>query len=161
LKYSEFFRLEIPWKIIRDKLEYDGSAYLALVKNYNNLEWHEDADACYYEYRIIKSRELKGVRKIFDFFLFYFYGYGIRPEYPLAAMAAIFAFSTLVYLLEGQASTTLDAAEISIKALTIQISTDLVGLCKWCSIAERILGWLLMSSFLVVLVPFQVGFYAE
>ena len=34
LKFSDFVRLEVRWKLIRDKIKYDGSAYLALVKNF-------------------------------------------------------------------------------------------------------------------------------
>lgn len=147
---SEFSRLEVPWKLIRDNLEYDGSAYLALVKNYNNLERFDDADDCYYQYRIKKSTKLNVANRIFDFFLFYFYGYGIRPFYPLVVMGVLFIVSILIYLLDGEATTLTNAAEISIVALTSQIGSNLTGFSKWWNIAERILGWLLMSSFLVV-----------
>ena len=27
-----------------------AQTYLALVKNYNNLEWFDEADKCYYQY---------------------------------------------------------------------------------------------------------------
>jgi uncharacterized protein YjbI with pentapeptide repeats len=52
LKHSNFHRLEVHWEDIKDKFdEYHGSTYLALVKNYNELEWLKDADQCYYDYR--------------------------------------------------------------------------------------------------------------
>lgn len=151
LKYSSFEKLLLPWRSIKDKLIFDGSAYLALVKNYNNQGRFNDADECYYKYMIRRSTKLKGFNKILDFFLFYFYGYGIRPKYPLILMAVLFIFSVLVYSLDGQASTPIKAVELSLLALTAQIPNGLTGLCRWWSIAERILGWLLMSSFLVVL----------
>jgi uncharacterized protein YjbI with pentapeptide repeats len=151
LKYSSFEKILISWRSIKGKLIFDGSAYLALVKNYNNQGRFNDADECYYHYRIKRSTKLKGFNKILDFFVFYLYGYGIRPTYPLALMAVLFIFSILVYLLDGQARTPINAVELSLVALTAQIPNSLTGLCRWWSIAERILGWLLMSSFLVVL----------
>lgn len=151
LKYSSFEKLLLPWRSIKGKLIFDGSAYLALVRNYNNQGRFNDADECYYQYRIRRSTKLKGFNKILDFFLFYLYGYGIRPEYPLILMAVLFIFSVFVYSLDGQASTPTNAVELSLLALTAQIPNGLTGLCRWWSIAERILGWLLMSSFLVVL----------
>jgi hypothetical protein len=158
LKHSEFFRLEVPWIDIKDKFgnnkdNFDGSTYLALVKNYNNLEWFDDADACYDQYRIKKSMELKGVKKLTDCLVsFYFYGYGVHPEYPLAIMAVIFIASALVYFLDGQVHSITNAAELSAVILTTTTQIDsLTGICRCWSIGERILGWLLMSSFLVVL----------
>ena len=100
---------------------------------------------------IRRSTKLKGFNKILDFFLFYCYGYGIRLKYSLILMAVLFIFSVLVYSLDDQASTPIKAVELSLLALTAQIPNGLTGLCRWWSIAERILGWLLMSSFLVVL----------
>lgn len=58
LKYPDLNRVFVPWESIRDHLQYHGSAYLALIKNYNNLEWFEDADQCYYDYRkLAQSRK--------------------------------------------------------------------------------------------------------
>ncbi len=63
LKHAEFSRLELPWKLIRNKLEHDGSTYLALFKNYNNLEWFDDADECNYQYRTIRrKKQLHGIK---------------------------------------------------------------------------------------------------
>jgi uncharacterized protein YjbI with pentapeptide repeats len=151
LKYSSFDKLFIPWKNIKCKLIFDGSAYLALVKNYNNQGRFNDADDCYYQYRIKRSPRLSGFNRILDFLLFYFYGYGVRPKYPLIVMATLFFMSILVYTLDGQASTLISAVELSIITLFAQIPNGLTGFSRWWSIMERILGWLLMSSFLVVL----------
>lgn len=151
LRYSSFEKLIIPWKNIKGKLIFDGSAYLALVKNYNNQGRFNDADDCYYQYRIKRSPRLNGLNRILDFFLFYFYGYGVRPKYPLIVMVALFFMSILVYLLDGQASSLISVVELSITTLFAQIPNGLTGFSRWWSILERILGWILMSSFLVVL----------
>ena len=57
LKFSDFNRLETRWGAIRDKLEYDGSAYLALVENFKNLELFNEADDCYFYYRTVRRKE--------------------------------------------------------------------------------------------------------
>ena len=69
LKNSDFANLRIHWKIIQDRFKYDGAAYLALIKNYNNLEWFEDADQCYYQYRFQKGKLLKGLQGFFDYLI--------------------------------------------------------------------------------------------
>ena len=47
----KFDRLYITWESIKDKLVYNGPAYLALVKNFKVIEQFNDADNCYYAYR--------------------------------------------------------------------------------------------------------------
>lgn len=51
LQYPDLNHIFVRWETIKDYIQYHGSAYLALIRNYNNLEWFEDADQCYYEYR--------------------------------------------------------------------------------------------------------------
>lgn len=99
LKYAEFSRLEIPWDIIWNRLEYDGSTYLALVKNYNSLEWFDDADECYYQYRTMRRNEqLQGLKWVIDFIPYLFYGYGVRFYYPLAWMLGILIISAIIHI---------------------------------------------------------------
>ncbi len=152
LKYSEFSRLEVFWKLIRNRLEYDGSVYLALVKNYNNLEWFDDADECNYQYRTIRRKEhLQGSKWIIDLIPWWFYGYGVRFYYPLLWMIGIIVLSAGVYMWGGQAQYP-GAFGLStvILTTTTQIG-NLAGPCWIMSIIERIVGWLLMSTFLVAL----------
>ncbi len=55
LKNPDLTHLFVRWESIRDHIRYDGpdddSAYLAIIRSYNNLGWFKDADQCYYEYR--------------------------------------------------------------------------------------------------------------
>ena len=53
LNNADFTKFVVHWDIIEDRLVYNGAAYLALVKNYKSLEWFDDADECYYQYRRI------------------------------------------------------------------------------------------------------------
>lgn len=152
LKFAEFSRLEIPWKLIRDKLEYDGSSYLALIKNYNNLEWHYDADECKYQYRTKRRKEiLKGKEWFFDFIPWTLYGYGVHIYNPLILLVMIFFVSALFYSLGGQARL---PGAFGMSAIILTTTTqvgNLTGPCWYVSIFERITGWLLMSTFLVAL----------
>lgn len=157
LNKSEFFRLEVLWKNVKNKLEYDGSAYLALVKNYNNLEWFEDADRCYYQYRCIRRKKcLQGLEWAVDLIPWWFYGYGVRFYYPLVWLFVAYILSSIIYLWYGQARFpgVLDLSAV-ILITTTQINGldggQLTGICRICSIIERILGWVLMSTFLVAL----------
>lgn len=152
LKHSQFYRLEVNWRDIRDKLDYDGSAYLALVKNYNDLEWFEDADNCYQKYRTERRARLEGLRKLLDTIPLIAYGYGVHPEYPLAGMVLIFLISAVFYWFGGQAHTLKNAFDLSVVILTTTTQIGgLTGTCRFWSIFERILGWMLMSTFLVTL----------
>ncbi len=82
LKDADFTRLVVPWSTIKDRLEFNGAAYLALVKNYKNLEWFDDADNCYYEYRQISlANEPWGWAKLADVITWLSCGYGVRVSY--------------------------------------------------------------------------------
>lgn len=154
LRFSDFNRLETRWKSIIGKIEYDGSAYLALVKNFNNLEFFNDADDCYFYYRTIRRKEhLDGIRqKLLDYIAWIPYGYGVRPSYPLLLGVGLFFIFTIIYWFGNQSTSFMQALDMSavILTTTTQIG-NLAGYCRFWSIVERILGWLLMTSFLVVL----------
>jgi hypothetical protein len=151
LKYSEFSRLEIPWTLIRDKLEYDGSVYLALIKNYNNIEMFDDADECNYQYRTKRRMDLQGLKWFMDLIPWLFYGYGVRFYFPLVWIVLIYAISAMIYSNGCQIQFS-DALDLSTRVLTKTTEFgDFTGICWLMSIFEQIAGWLLMSTFLVAL----------
>lgn len=51
LRNANFSRIEVRWSSLKNHLIYDGATYLSLAKNFRALEWFEDADDCYYDYR--------------------------------------------------------------------------------------------------------------
>lgn len=152
LENSDFKRLEIPWADIKDGLEYHGATYLSLVKNYNSLEWFDDADECYWQYRTKRREEhLTRSKWIIDFIPWLFYGYGVRFYYPLIVMAVILVVSAMFYVHNGQAQF---PSALSLSAIILTTTTqmgNLTGPCWTLSIIERISGWLLMATFLVAL----------
>lgn len=118
LKKSDLGRLEVGWSTIKELLLYDGAAYLSLVKNYRNLEWFEDADGCYYQYRRL-SQSLKPLfqerrlnwSKAFDMVGWVSCGYGVRPAYAVLLSALfIIIFAALFYTWNGVAIEPMDWA---------------------------------------------------
>ena len=100
---TTYNRLFIRWHKIK-RLVYDDAAYMSLLKNFKDLGYFEDYDSCYFQYR----KEHRGqpwpgitpfeasVRKFFDIFLEYFYGYGKKPLLPLAwSLGVMLVFSIL------------------------------------------------------------------
>ncbi len=51
LNSTDFSKFVVHWSTLRGRMVYNGAAYLALVKNYKSLEWFDEADECYYQYR--------------------------------------------------------------------------------------------------------------
>jgi uncharacterized protein YjbI with pentapeptide repeats len=158
LKFSEFNRLEVRWAFIRGKIEYDGTAYLSLVKNFNNLELFSDADECYYQYRTLRRKEhLKGIiPKLLDYVAWIVYGYGVRPGNPLILSLSLFLISVFIFAsgfgLQEPLGSIMNATYLSMFVFTSSPKTDpLTGFYGIWGMIERIAGWLLMACFLVVL----------
>jgi hypothetical protein len=78
LLLAKFDCLRLKWDSIKDHIGGDESTYEALINNYKDLGWFEDADECYYTYRICRRD-----RKLLDYLAQIFYGYGLKPIYPI------------------------------------------------------------------------------
>jgi uncharacterized protein YjbI with pentapeptide repeats len=158
LVFCDFSRLEVRWDSIRDKIEYDGSAYLALVKNFNNLELFDDADECYYHYRTVRRKEqLRWIMpKLLDYVACMAYGYGVRPRNPLILSLVLFLIYIPIFMsgfgLHDPLGSIVNATYLSVLVFTSSPKTDpLTGLYGIVGMLERIAGWLLMACFLVAL----------
>lgn len=103
LKGAEFSRFTAPWRTIRGRIVYDGASYLALVKNYQDLEWFEDSDDCYYDYRKeSQARKPWGWSKLIDCLAWLTCGYGVRPGYTLFwSLLLMILFGTIFYTGKG------------------------------------------------------------
>jgi len=82
LTRSFYKRMFLPWDRINQNQASpsDDDAYLALMRNYMNLGWYEDANSCYYEYRN-KRRAAEDIcfEKVTDTAEWALYGYGMKP----------------------------------------------------------------------------------
>jgi hypothetical protein len=176
LKEADFTRLVIPWSTIRGRLEFNGAAYLALVKNYKNLEWFDDADNCYYQYRkISQSNEPWGWAKLADVIAWLSCGYGVRVSYTAFWCIFTIAFFGVVLWagngmrrfehvglevpsdeedIENQRVSLIDAMYFSVAMFTTSqapVNNYPVGFYRHLAMLEGILGWFFLGLFVVVL----------
>ena len=87
-----------PWQSIVGHINYNGAAYLSLVKNYKDLEWYGDSNDCYYTYRkLSQDHEPFSLMKLLDYLTWIFYGYGIKPEIPLCWSISIILVFGAIY----------------------------------------------------------------
>jgi len=102
LTKARYDKLFIRWYNIKGGLVYDDAAYMSLMKNFKDLGYFEDYDSCYFQYR----REHRGqpwpavnvweagIRKVIDYPLEWFYGYGTKPLNAfLFSMGIIISFA--------------------------------------------------------------------
>lgn len=176
LKDADFSRFVSRWKTIEDHMEFNGAAYLALVKNYKNLEWFDDADECYYQYRRI-SQELEpwGWAKLADIIAWLSCGYGVRVSYTVFwCLFTIFLFGLVFWAgngmrkfeIEGmelpvnpasrpaQRVSLIDAMYFSTAMFTTSqapVNTYPVRFYRHLAMLEGVLGWFFLGLFVVVL----------
>jgi len=219
-------RLEVQWNDIKNYLEAQNASDLsALVKNYSELGWFDDADNCYLAYKkqlihndyllflmplgvqrvrfkrfiknkvkyiknldaakyLVNSRISMSIArnaKIFiksgiknteiflnyiiiltKFFLHFLslilYGHGVKIIWPIGFGIFVLLLSAYIYYSYSQVGSLEEGIKISAKILiaTTQVGnttkvSSLTGFCEWWSIFERFLGWLVMTTFVVVL----------
>ncbi len=96
---ATFDRLDIYWPQSTRLICDDGITYLALIKNFRDLERFEVADEIYYEYRAWKQdhRPWSDWYKYFDMFALCSCGYGVRIDYTIRLAAIILIFFGLIY----------------------------------------------------------------
>lgn len=176
LKDADFGRFVVRWSILKDRLIFNGAAYQALVKNYKNLEWFDDADDCYYQYRIlVQDQEPWGWAKFIDIIAWLSCGYGVRVSYSIFwCMFTIFFFGLVYWVgngmrqfelsgveVPGHASdkgeyrtTLIDAMYFSVAMFTTSQAPYYnypVGYYRHLAMVEGILGWFFLGLFIVVL----------
>jgi hypothetical protein len=96
----KFSRLIIDWDSIKNGLIADGPVYLALIKNFKDLEQSDDADNCFYQYRKWKQDQ-KGLgwSKLLDMIAWQSCGYGVRPSHALTwSFVIIFLFGIFFWI---------------------------------------------------------------
>ncbi len=165
LNGTEYERLYVRWDSIESALVYNGEVYLTLVKNFKTVEYFEDADDCYYQYR----RERQSMRSWFevatytDIFGWVTCGYGVRPGYTLLLGLFVVLVSAVYYWrrdairrLKGDED---ESAKFSDAFYFSMMTFTTVGYGDWYPLdrhrnvvmIEGIVGWLTLSLFLVTL----------
>lgn len=176
LKDADFTRFVVRWSAIKDRLIFNGAAYQALVKNYKNLEWFDDSDDCYFQYRMLtQSQEPWGWTKIIDIISWLSCGYGVRVSYvTFWCIFTIFFFGFIYWAGNGMRRFELSGREVptdgerihedrtpltdAIYFSTAMFTTSQapyynypVGFYRHLAMFEGILGWFFLGLFVVVL----------
>ena len=176
LNSTDFSKFVVHWSTIRDRMVYNGAAYLALVKNYKSLEWFDEADECYYQYRRIGQDQAPwGWGKLSDIISWLSCGYGVRVSYTAFwCLFTILIFGVIYWAGKGMNKFEIDGVELpgyqrlkpskhvsftdalyfSIAMFTTSqapVNTYPVGVYKYLAMAEGIIGWFFLGLFVVVL----------
>ncbi|VVB68736.1 Pentapeptide repeats (9 copies) [uncultured archaeon] len=176
LNGADFTKFVVRWNAIKNRMVYNGAAYLALVKNYKSLEWFEDADDCYYQYRRIgQDMEPWGWAKISDIVSWLSCGYGVRVSYTaFCCLFTILLFGLIFWAGKGMNKFEIEGMELpgnpslrpskrvsltdalyfSIAMFTTSqapVNTYPVGFYRHLAMMEGILGWFFLGLFVVVL----------
>jgi uncharacterized protein YjbI with pentapeptide repeats len=176
LNSTDFTKFVVHWSTIRDRMVYNGAAYLALVKNYKSLEWFDEADDCYYQYRRIGQVLAPwGWDKLSDIISWLSCGYGVRVSYTAFwCLFTILFFGVIFWAGRGMSKFEIDGMELpgdtrripskrasftdalyfSIAMFTTSqapVNTYPVGVYRHLAMAEGILGWFFLGLFVVVL----------
>ncbi len=176
LNSTDFTKFVVHWPTIKDRMVYNGAAYLALVKNYKSLEWFDEADDCYYQYRRIgQDRAAWGWDKISDIISWLSCGYGVRVSYTAFwCLFTIIFFGGIFWAGKGMSKFEIEGVELpgdmrlrpskrvsftdalyfSIAMFTTSqapVNTYPVGFYRHLAMAEGILGWFFLGLFVVVL----------
>jgi len=176
LKDADFSRFVARWKTIGDHMEFNGAAYLALSKNYKNLEWFDDADQCYYQYRRT-SQELEpwGWAKLADIIAWLSCGYGVRVSFTVFwCLFTIFLFGLVFWAGNGMRKFEIEGMELPVNSASrpaqrvslidamyfstamfttsqAPVNTYPVRFYRHLAMLEGILGWFFLGLFVVVL----------
>lgn len=179
LNDTDFTRFEARWNAIKERLIFNGAAYQALVKNYKNLEWFDDADDCYYRYRMTTmSQEPWGWTKIIDIISWLSCGFGVRVSYVSFWCLFTIVFFGFIYwagngmrrfelsgkevpgeskdegITKGDRTSLIDAVYFSTAMFTTSQAPYYnypVGFYRHLAMIEGILGWFFLGLFVVVL----------
>lgn len=103
LEDTDFSIFRGPWKTIGDHIQYNGAAYLALIKNYKDLNWFSDSNDAYYLYRRQSlENEPFSPMMLLDYLAWIFYGFGVRPEIPIGwSIFIVLAFGAAFLLIKS------------------------------------------------------------
>jgi len=165
LNGTNYQRLYVHWDSIKNALVYNGEVYQILINNFKNIEYFEDADDCYFQYR----RERQSMRSWFevatytDIFGWVTCGYGVRPGTTLLLGLFVVLVSAVYYWrrdairrLKGDED---ESAKFSDAFYFSMMTFTTVGYGDWYPqdrhrnvvMIEGIVGWLTLSLFLVTL----------
>ena len=95
----KFSILMVDWPSIADYVISDGPVYLQLIKNFKNLEQFDDANSCYYKYRLFSmdKRSWSDKEKYLDALAWLTCGFGVRPSFTVLWMMIMIVLFAILY----------------------------------------------------------------
>lgn len=171
-----FDRMELDWEDIKGRLIGDDPIYILMINNFRNLGQFEDQDNSIYQYgryRLAHENSIWSYLK--DFLSWIICGFGVRPQYTFAwAILLIIIFGYIYYsfgalLKESRSQSAFQFKKFGRKVRTstlrealyfstmvFTLSLPALGLRpadKWryAVMLEDILGWIIMTLFVVTL----------
>ena len=168
---TNFKNLELDWFSINDHglFKTDRKGYINLIKNFKNFEDYEAADDCYYHYRnwrliseLIESWLFSRIptKAFTDFIFFMLCGYGVKPQNTiLSSILIIFLFGIFyqrhnIVTRDGKNISYPDAIFFSASiffTLPPKATWNYAEHWRYLIIFEDILGWILMTLFVVTM----------
>jgi hypothetical protein len=172
LNDTQFSLMQIQWDSIKESLVYNEATYLSLIKNFEALGYYADSDNCYYQYRGERSdRETSLFPKIIDVAALISCGYGVRPlNSVIISVLLVILFGFMYWI--GKAVPESVYEDLSTRfvgnqfqALSLSIYFSALAFItphasielrpyrywKYVVYSEHIMGWLLMTLFIVTL----------
>lgn len=140
------------WDYLKDGI-FDGPMYIKLIKTFRDNEQFDDADNAYYQYRQVSQAKKDGFSWVVDEIWRISSGYGVRPGNTILFGVLIILVFTLIYWSMGNVSIG-DAFYFSITTFASVQSKDWYPTDHYRKIAhviERLLGWVILSLFIVTL----------
>ncbi len=182
---AKFSRFKARWQDLQGHLVFGEILFQSLIKNFKDMGRTQDANDCYYEYRVIQSKDLAPWPKLIDTISWLSCGYSVRPSHTvLVCLAVILLFGSFFWLGKGIESIDQGKA-LPISATTSTKSTwhkvrDCYALrClhfstgvfiaskpadysatkdyRYIVMAERILGWFFFGLFVATLTRTLTG----
>lgn len=94
-----FNQFDIYWSAVNRLICNDGLTYLALIKNFRDLEQFDAANDVYYQYRMWRQNKANwlDMTKYSDIFEWLSCGYGVRPLYPILWSFGLIIFFGIIY----------------------------------------------------------------
>lgn len=119
LANAQFTHFEVEWNSIKDNLMCDGPTFLALIKNFRDLEQFDVANDVNYQYRSWRQSQKSWLElsKYTDILAWLSCGYGVKPAFPLGWSLIWILFFGIIYW-------KCDAIQKSVKAYRISYAPE-------------------------------------
>jgi hypothetical protein len=158
LKQAKYERLYLRLENIKN-LVCDDTAYLLLIKNFNNLGFFDDANECYYQYRKANLPKVWSLYKPLDAAALILYGYGVKPMYPIIWAIVLIGIFGFFYRIQNPSIALKDSLRFSAEILisgsrpfmSLPMDLSKSGNNKKAVLLERVLGTLLFALFIFAL----------